>query len=85
MAANSSTFSIAGLAQGGINAALNEMGMAGVNFQDAWWAQLLGGNAISGILFGSGGDAAMSAGTNTPDFWSWQWGQALRTEGGRLQ
>jgi hypothetical protein len=42
------------------------MGVSGVNFQDTWWAQLLGGNAISGTLFGSGRDAAMSAGTNTP-------------------
>jgi hypothetical protein len=66
MAANSSTFSIAGLAQGAINAALGQMGVSGVNFQDTWWAQLLGGNAIGGTLFGSGSDAAMSAGTNTP-------------------
>ncbi len=66
MAANSSNFSIAGLAQGGINAALNAMGQSGVNFQNTWWAQLLGGNSISGTLFGSPGDAAMSAGTNTP-------------------
>jgi len=66
MGANSSNFSIAGLAQGGINAALNEMGMSGVNFQDTWWAQLLGGNAVSGILFGSPGDAALSTVTNTP-------------------
>ena len=66
MSANSSTFSLAGLAQGGINAALGALNMPGVNFQDTWWAQLLGGNSISGLVFGSAGDAAMSAGTNTP-------------------
>ena len=79
MAANSATFSIAGLAQGGINVALGEMGTPGVNFQATWWAQLLGGDALSGILFGSSSDAATSAGTATPGFWSWQWGKVRRT------
>jgi RHS repeat-associated protein len=66
MAANSSTFSLAGLAQGGINAALGAMGRSGVNFENTWWAQLLGGNSISGTLFGSASDAGASAAANTP-------------------
>jgi hypothetical protein len=66
MTANSSTFSLAGLAQGGINAALNAAGMSSVNFQNTWWAQLLGGNSISGTLFGSPSDAAGALAGSTP-------------------
>jgi RHS repeat-associated protein len=66
MAANSSTFSLAGLAQGGVNAVLSQFGTS-VNFKDTWWAQLLGGNTISGTFFGTAKDAAMTAGTNTPN------------------
>ncbi|MBZ5539372.1 MAG: hypothetical protein LAN61_02515 [Acidobacteriia bacterium] len=65
MAANSSTFSLAGLAQGALNGVLSEFGTS-VNFKDTFLAQLIGGNSISGILFGSATDAAVSAGTNTP-------------------
>ncbi len=67
MAANSSTFSLAGLAQGAVNGVLAAMGKSGYDFKDTWWAQTLLGNSISGTLFGSARDAAMSAGTITPD------------------
>jgi hypothetical protein len=66
MAANSSTFSLAGLAQGGVNAALSAIGKSGVSFENTWWATLLGGNSISGTLFGSGGEAGASAAANAP-------------------
>jgi hypothetical protein len=65
MAANSSTFSLAGLAQGALNGVLSQFGTS-VDIQNTWWAQLLGGNSISGTLFGSPGDAGMAAGSNTP-------------------
>ncbi len=65
MTANSSTFSLAGLAQDGVNAVLSAFGKS-VDFKDTFLAQLLGGNSVSGLLFGSPADAAMAAGSNTP-------------------
>jgi hypothetical protein len=62
MTANSSTFSLAGVAQGALN------GILGTNFdfKDSFAAQLIGGNAISGIFFGSPQEAGIGAGTATP-------------------
>jgi hypothetical protein len=65
MAANSSTFSLAGVANGAVNAALSPFGKS-VDFKDNAAVQFFAGNNISGLLFGSGGDAALSAAGNTP-------------------
>ena len=65
MAANSSTFSLAGVAQGALNGVLKQFGTS-VNFKDTFLAQFLGGNTFS-ILYGSAGDAASVATTNTPN------------------
>lgn len=65
MAANSSTFSLAGVAQGALNGILSQFGTS-VDFKDTFLAQFLGGNTFS-IFYGSAGDAASAAATNTPN------------------
>jgi hypothetical protein len=62
MAANSSTFSLAGIAQGALNGLLG----TSYNFKDNGLVQFVGGNSISSLLFGSASDAALTAGSNTP-------------------
>lgn len=50
---------------GGLNLVLGQFGKS-VDFKNTWWGQLLGGNTFSGVLFGSGKDAALAAGASTP-------------------
>jgi hypothetical protein len=78
MAANSSLFSLAGLAQGAVNGVLGTTW----NFRDTLPAQLLLGNSVSGILFGSVGDATVSARARLHlTYCERAWGRSQRTAG----
>jgi RHS repeat-associated protein len=68
MTANSATFSLAGLAQGAVNAVLNAAGQSSVNFQNNPYVQFFLGNSFSSVLYGSGTDAAVSAASTAPGF-----------------
>jgi hypothetical protein len=68
MAANSSTFSLAGLAQGTVNTVLNAAGQSSVNFQSNPYVQFFLGNSFSSVLYGSGTDTALTGASNAPGF-----------------
>jgi len=68
MAANSSTFSLAGLAQGVVNTVLNAAGQSSVSFQDNPYVQFFLGNSFSSVLYGSGADASLTAASSAPGF-----------------
>ena len=66
MAANSSTFSLAGLAQGTVNTVLNAAGMSSVDFKNNPFVQFFLGNAVSTVVYGSARDAGLTLATQLP-------------------